>query len=53
MAGENADTRLGVIMKHSYGIKSADTLWTRLVLDLNRVGKSASRRRTPSPAYAI
>ena len=25
-----------VILKRAYGLKSADSLWTRLVLDLNR-----------------
>jgi hypothetical protein len=28
-----------VVTKRTYGIKSADTLWTRLILDLNLAGK--------------
>ncbi len=31
-----------VITKRAYGIKLAQTLWTRLVLDLNRAGETVA-----------
>jgi transposase len=33
---EGINTKARVIVKRAYGLKSADSLWTRLVLDLNR-----------------
>ena len=35
---EGINNKARVVTKRAYGIKSADTLWTRLVLDLNRAG---------------
>jgi hypothetical protein len=37
VAGINNKAR--VIVKRAYGLKSADSLWTRLVLDLNWAGE--------------
>jgi len=33
---EGINNKARVILKRSYGLKSADSLWTRLILDLNR-----------------
>jgi len=33
---EGINNKARVIIKRSYGLKSADSLWSRLVLDLNR-----------------
>jgi transposase len=33
---EGINNKARVIIKRAYGLKSADRLWTRLVLDLNR-----------------
>jgi len=33
---EGVNNKARVILKRSYGLKSADSLWTRLILDLNR-----------------
>jgi len=35
-AVEGINNKARVIIKRAYGLKSADSLWTRLVLDLNR-----------------
>jgi transposase len=35
---EGVNNKARVILKRSYGLKSADSLWTRLILDLNRAG---------------
>jgi|GEM_PF-7016113 len=35
---EGINNKARVVTKRAYGIKSADTLWTRLLLDLNRAG---------------
>ena len=35
---EGINNKARVVTKRAYGIKSADTLWTRLFLDLNRAG---------------
>lgn len=35
---EGINNKARVVTKRAYGIKSADTLWTRLILDLNRAG---------------
>ena len=36
---EGINNKARVITKRAYGIKSADTLWTRLFLDLDRAGE--------------
>jgi transposase len=36
---EGINNKARVITKRTYGIKSADTLWTRLMLDLNLAGE--------------
>jgi transposase len=38
---EGINNKARVVTKRAYGIKSADTLWTRLLLDLNRAGEIA------------
>src|SRR5262249_59746677 len=35
-AVEGINNKARVITKRTYGLKSADSLWTRLILDLNR-----------------
>jgi transposase len=44
---EGINNKARVIVKRAYGLKSADSLWTRLVLDLNRakdvVGQTISQ----------
>jgi transposase len=35
---EGINNKARVILKRSYGLKSADSLWSRLILDLNRAG---------------
>ncbi len=37
---EGINNKARVITKRAYGLKSADSLWTRLVLDLNRAGEA-------------
>jgi len=39
---EGINNKARVITKRAYGIKSAETLWTRLVLDLNRAGETVT-----------
>jgi transposase len=36
---EGVNNKARVILKRCYGLKSADSLWTRLILDLNRAGE--------------
>ena len=36
---EGINNKARVVTKRAYGIKSADTLWTRLILDLNMAGE--------------
>jgi transposase len=36
---EGVNNKARVITKRAYGIKTADTLWTRLLLDLNLAGE--------------
>jgi transposase len=36
---EGINNKARVVTKRAYGIKSADTLWTRLLLDLNLAGE--------------
>jgi transposase len=38
---EGINNKARVVTKRAYGIKSADTLWTRLLLDLNLAGEIA------------
>lgn len=35
---EGINNKARVIVKRAYGLKSAESLWTRLILDLNRAG---------------
>jgi len=42
-AVEGINNKARVIIKRSYGIKSTNTLWTRLILDLNWAGKAAGK----------
>jgi transposase len=37
---EGINNKARVVTKRAYGIKSADTLWTRLALDLNMAGEA-------------
>jgi hypothetical protein len=39
---EGINNKARVILKRAYGLKSVDSLWTRLILDLNR-GKEVVR----------
>ena len=36
---EGINNKARVIVKRAYGLKSAESLWTRLILDLNRAGE--------------
>jgi transposase len=36
---EGLNNKARVVTKRAYGLKSADTLWTRLILDVNLAGK--------------
>jgi hypothetical protein len=40
---EGINNKARVAVKRAYGLKSADSLWTRLVLDLNRATDVAAR----------
>lgn len=42
-AVEGVNNKARVIIKRSYGIKSAGTLWSRLILDLNWAGKAVGK----------
>jgi transposase len=42
-AVEGINNKARVITKRCYGVKSADTLWKRLLLDLNRASEVAGR----------
>jgi transposase len=42
-AVEGINNKARVIIKRSYGIKSTDTLWSRLILDLNWAGKAVGK----------
>jgi transposase len=37
---EGINNKARVIVKRAYGLKTADSLWTRLILDLNRAGEA-------------
>jgi transposase len=41
-AVEGINNKARVILKRAYGLKSADSLWTRLVLDLNRATEAVA-----------
>jgi transposase len=45
-AVEGVNNKARVIIKRSYGIKSTDTLWNRLILDLNLAAKAVGRTIT-------
>ena len=40
---EGINNKARVIIRRAYGLKSADSLWTRLILDLNRAGDEVVR----------
>jgi transposase len=42
-AVEGINNKARVITKRTYGLKSADSLWTRLILDLNRASEAIGR----------
>ena len=42
-AVEGINNKARVITKRCYGVRSADTLWNRLLLDLNRASETAGR----------
>jgi transposase len=42
-AVEGINNKARVIIKRSYGIKSTDTLWSRLILDLNLATKAVGK----------
>ncbi len=42
-AVEGINNKARVITKGAYGVKSADTLWKRLILDLNRASEARGR----------
>jgi hypothetical protein len=48
---EGLNTKARVITRRSYGLKSADSLWKRLVLDVNRAVREA--RRTVGDLHAL
>ena len=52
---EGINNKARVIVKRAYGLKSADSLWTRLVLDLNRakdvVGQTVGQVRDLVTAF--
>jgi transposase len=39
---EGINNKARVIIKRAYGLKSADSLWTRLILDVNRAGEAVA-----------
>ena len=42
-AVEGINNKARVITKRGYGVKSSDTLWNRLILDLNRASEAVGR----------
>ncbi len=40
---EGINNKARVITKRCYGVKSSDTLWNRLILDLNRASEAVGR----------
>jgi transposase len=47
-AVEGINNKARVITKRAYGLKSADSLWSRLILDLNRAFEGSVGRSTRS-----
>lgn len=45
-AVEGINNKARVITKRAYGLKSADSLWTRLILDLNRAAQAVGHTIT-------
>ncbi|MCL4190420.1 MAG: transposase [Thermoguttaceae bacterium] len=45
-AVEGINNKARVITKRCYGVKSSDTLWNRLILDLNRASDAVGRSIT-------
>jgi transposase len=43
---EGLNNKARVILKRTYGLKSADSLWTRLILDLNRAQDATPSARS-------
>ena len=48
---EGLNNKARVITRRSYGLKNADSLWKRLVLDVNRFGSTV--RRTVADLHAL
>jgi transposase len=48
---EGLNTKTRVITRRSYGLKHTESLWTRLILDVNRVVRTV--RRTVSELHAL
>ena len=40
---EGLNNKARVILKRAYGLRSTDSLWTRLILEVNRAGEKISR----------
>ena len=40
---EGLNNKARVILKRAYGLKATDSLWTRLILEVNRAGEKISR----------
>jgi transposase len=40
---EGLNNKARVILRRAYGLKSTDSLWTRLILEVNRAGEKISR----------
>ena len=40
---EGLNNKARMILKRAYGLKSTDSLWTRLILEVNRAGEKISR----------
>jgi transposase len=49
---EGLNNKARVIIKRSYGLKSCETLWTRLILDVNWVGERIGKTVTGMHALA-
>jgi transposase len=49
---EGLNNKARVILKRSYGLKSCESLWTRLILDVNWVGERIGRTVTTMHALA-
>ena len=40
---EGLNNKARVILRRAYGLRSTDSLWTRLILEVNRAGEKVSR----------